>query len=314
MLLFDECTGLDIVASPLNYSGGKYRLLPQILPLFPENISNFVDLFCGGCNVGINAIADHVVFNDSNDVLIGLLTTLQSLPLDDIIFRVEKLIDQYDLSRSSVNGYEYYCCNGSDGLAEYNRISFLKMRDDFNKLTIKNMNYYIRLYVLIIYSFNNQIRFNQAGNFNLPIGKRDFNPQMKSKLSSFCNRLYHGSYRFENQDFRELDVQLLTENDFVYVDPPYLITCATYNEQGGWKENDERNLLFFLDTLHQRKIRFALSNVLRSKGKENGILQEWLTAHQNDYNVHFLNFHYANSNYQTKDKTPSAEEVLIVNY
>ena len=33
------------VKSPLNYTGGKYKLLPQIVPLFPEGIDTFVDLF-----------------------------------------------------------------------------------------------------------------------------------------------------------------------------------------------------------------------------------------------------------------------------
>jgi len=40
-----------IIKSPLNYIGGKYKILNQILPLFPENINCFVDLFAGGCNV-----------------------------------------------------------------------------------------------------------------------------------------------------------------------------------------------------------------------------------------------------------------------
>lgn len=31
-----------MIQSPLNYTGGKYKLLPQILPFFPENINCFV--------------------------------------------------------------------------------------------------------------------------------------------------------------------------------------------------------------------------------------------------------------------------------
>ena len=38
----------DLIKSPLNYTGGKFKLLPQILPLFPDNIDTFVDLFAGG--------------------------------------------------------------------------------------------------------------------------------------------------------------------------------------------------------------------------------------------------------------------------
>ena len=31
-----------IISSPMNYIGGKYKLLPQILPLFPKDINVFV--------------------------------------------------------------------------------------------------------------------------------------------------------------------------------------------------------------------------------------------------------------------------------
>ena len=53
------------IASPLNYTGGKYKLLPQIFPLFPDNVNTFVDIFCGGCNVGINVNAQHIICNDN---------------------------------------------------------------------------------------------------------------------------------------------------------------------------------------------------------------------------------------------------------
>ena len=97
-------------------------------------------------------------------------------------------------------------------------------------------------------------------------------------------------------------------------DPPYLITCATYNEQGGWGEGEERDLLEFLDRLDMQGISFALSNVLRSKGKENSILLKWLRENQGRYRVIDLDYSYSNSNYHTKDRLSGAEEVLIVNY
>ena len=34
-----------LIKSPLNYEGGKFKLLPQILPLFPREIGKFIDLF-----------------------------------------------------------------------------------------------------------------------------------------------------------------------------------------------------------------------------------------------------------------------------
>ena len=40
------------IKSPLNYTGGKYKLLPQIISSFPSECNTFVDLFTGGLNVG----------------------------------------------------------------------------------------------------------------------------------------------------------------------------------------------------------------------------------------------------------------------
>lgn len=68
-----------MIQSPLNYTGGKFRLLPQILPLFPQNTDTFVDLFCGGCNVGINAECRKVIYNDLDEHLIGLYNTFKTL-------------------------------------------------------------------------------------------------------------------------------------------------------------------------------------------------------------------------------------------
>ena len=60
------------IQSPLNYTGGKFRLLPQIQPLFPANIDVLVDLFCGGGNVGINTPAERIVLNDSDMNVLGI--------------------------------------------------------------------------------------------------------------------------------------------------------------------------------------------------------------------------------------------------
>lgn len=306
-----------MIQSPLNYTGGKFKLLPQILPYFPEDIDIFVDLFCGGCNVGINIEANTIIYNDLNQNLLYLYNALKNLDKKSTFEWIYQIIDKYQLSLVSKNGYDYYKCESSKGLGSYNKEKFLQLRSDFNQRKA-NANfdyyYYIMLYVLIVYSFNNQIRFNSVGEFNLPVGKRDFNRKMADKLSAFIDRIKEQNCIFTCKDFREFEISELDSNDFVYVDPPYLITCATYNEQGGWNEESECDLLAFLDTLSEKNIRFALSNVLRSKGKENHILIEWLNKNSDKYQSKSLNYSYSNSNYQTKDKTSTSEEVLILNY
>lgn len=303
-----------IIQSPLNYTGGKFKLLPQLLPLFPTDIDCFVDLFCGGCNVGINIKSNKVIYNDLNRNLLYLYNTFKNLDKAITFELIFKIIDEYKLSLVSQNGYDYYGCESSKGVGDYNREPFLKLRDDFNHNKNEDYYYYLMLYVIIVYAFNNQIRFNANGEYNLPVGKRDFNSKMQMKLSDFIDRIQSQDCKFTCQDFREFDIEILHSNDFVYVDPPYLITCASYNEQEGWTEKDEKDLLVFLEKINEKGIRFALSNVLRSKGKENNILIDWLQANKGKYIAHYLNYDYSNSNYHTKDRSSNSEEVLITNY
>ena len=304
----------ELIQSPLNYTGGKYKLLPQILPHFPKDIDYFVDLFCGGGNVGINVPCNRVLFNDNNSIIRYMFGTFKNMDKEETFRLIDSIIKEYGLSDSDKYGYEYYGCNSADGLSKYNTNGYLRLRDDFNKMQNKDYGYYITLYVLIVYSFNNQIRFNRRGEFNLPAGKRDFNRKMREKLSAFIDRLKSGDYTFESNDFREISDEDWNDKTFVYVDPPYLITCATYNEQDGWNEELEKELLNYLDKLNDRGIRFALSNVLQSKGKENKILLDWVNRNIGKYRVIYLDYTYSNSNYHTKDRTSKTDEVLIVNY
>lgn len=301
-----------LIPSALNYTGGKYKLLPQILPFFPPDIDCVVDLFCGGCNVGINVNCNKVLFNDSNGYLIGLLNTLKRLSKEEIFQWLYAAIKKYNLSLVCENGYKYYGCESSKGLSSYNREGYYRLREEFNQYTEKNDEYYLMLYLLLVYSFNNQIRFNRKGKFNLPVGKRDFNSNMQKKLVHFLDRIKSGDYKFTKQDFREIEREDFTDKSFFYVDPPYLITCASYNEQEGWTEKDERDLLEYLEQLDEEGIRFALSNVLESKGKKNDILADWINRNERFHMIE-LNYDYSNSNYHTQ-REGITKEVLIVNY
>lgn len=47
------------------------------------------------------------------------------------------------------------------------------------------------------------------------------------------------------KDFREISLDDFSHETFIYCDPPYLITNATYNENGMWTEIEEKTLLEF---------------------------------------------------------------------
>ena len=60
---------MGYIKSPLNYTGGKYKILGPIFDIFPQDIGTFVDLFAGGFNVGINVEAEKIICNDQINYL-----------------------------------------------------------------------------------------------------------------------------------------------------------------------------------------------------------------------------------------------------
>ena len=294
------------IASPLNYVGGKYRLLTQLFPLFPKDINIALDLFCGGANVGINMSAREIILNDSLSELTKLYQNLQQKNPQIIFNTIYNIIDEFKLSNTAKYGYGFYQCDSAKGLSSYNKEPFLALRNRYNKT--KNPFY---LFVLIVFAFNNQIRFNAKREFNLPCGKRDFNHNMQDKLRRFIAKLQDENIKIFNKDFRDFPLEMLDSKSFVYIDPPYFLATAPYNENKAWSLQDELDLLEFLRILDSKNIRFALSNVIFHKDREHRILKEWLEKHQK-FKVHYLDFHYKNCNYQTKKAESS--EVLVTNY
>ena len=259
-----------MIKSPLNYIGGKRKLLPQILPLFPKDIDTFVDLFAGGCNVGVNVDANKVIFNDNLTYLIDMYQSFKNHTVEQVLDHIEGRVIELDLSLTNQEGY-------------------LKLREEYNDEDRDSLD----LFVLTAFSFNHQIRFNNSHKFNNPFGKNrsSFNSNMKKNLLSFLEVIKQDNYQFQSLSYDEFDFTNLSGNDLVYCDPPYLITTGTYNDgkRGfkGWGEHEEDKLLSLLDNLNEKGIRFALSNVLEHKGKENLLLKKWLE--DNSYYCHELN-------------------------
>lgn len=301
----------DLVKSPLNYTGGKYRILDQIISIFPNDINLFVNLFSGGTNVGVNINAKKIICVDKQKEIIRLMELFQKYEVGYIIDKLEKIITKYELSNSLLYGYQKYNCSSDKGLGSYNKNKYLSLRDDYNKMKSNSVEKDFLFLTLIIYGFNNQIRFNSNNDFNMPVGKRDFNNSLRKNLKEFITKLKSKNIEFVNSDFREFLIET-NENTLVYCDPPYFLGNASYNENGGWTKEDEIDLLNYLAALDASGVKFALSNVTKHKGYTHEILEAWVKEH--NYKVHFINCNYNNSNYHKKDNTSETKEVLITNY
>lgn len=106
----------EYAKSPLNYVGGKYKLLDQLTKRFPTEVNTFVDFFCGGGNVGVNVKAKKIIAVDKEECLIDVLNLFKKYTYTQITEKLDSIIKEYNLSNTYLYGYKYYNCDSSTGL------------------------------------------------------------------------------------------------------------------------------------------------------------------------------------------------------
>ena len=273
------------------YLGNKHRLLPDIKRLFPKDFDVFVDLFGGSGVVGINSDARQIIINDSNLFLIGIYKGIQETTPDTAWRLIETIINQYSLNQENENGY--YIC-----------------RDEYNKIPYKERceNYWYWGLVLVWCSFNRStVQFNLQNEYNAPFGFNKVNFELaKQKFFAFAKKVSGGKIAFSCADYKNVDIPTGT---FVYIDPPYLITTATYNK--AWDEQSESELYTYLEELDNKGVKWAMSNVFENNGEKHTMLSDLINRKR--YKVHYLESEYIHANFRRKNKGRTVE-VLITNY
>ncbi|MDP3698382.1 MAG: DNA adenine methylase [Nanoarchaeota archaeon] len=245
--------------SPLNYIGSKAKMILEIKKHLPNEIDIFIDGFGGGFNVGINMDSKNIVYNDLNFLVKSLVESFKIHDTYQYILYIKNIIRKFGLEPSNSDAY-------------------IRVRDYYNSLPLSKRDPRL-LYTVILYGYNQQIRFNGGYKFNNPVGMRWFNNKVLEKMISFSRIIKEKNVIFKSKDHTELE-DYDNQNIFVYMDPPYRLTNGSYNDgkRGfkGWNVEDEENLFDFADKLDSQGKRFMISYVPKHKGKINNQLKDWV--------------------------------------
>lgn len=316
----------DFLKCPFNYAGNKYKLLPHLKETFDifGEINVFYDIFAGGMTVSANVATKKTIATDIIPEIIELNNYLLKSKKDELTNKILSTIDQFGLSKSFINGIEYYIKNNkkiaktgkiNSGLDEYNKEGYLKLRKEYNKT--KNP---LLLYILLVFSFNYQMRFNSKKEFNMPVGRGDWNLSMQDKLFSYIEEIQKKDIEFKISSFEAISenfIKKVNKNDLFYFDPPYLISNAVYNESDGWNVELEKKLLNILELLLKHDKKFVLSNVLTHKGNTNEYLLEFINKNKEKINVEKIDEHkYKSFGSMRKinSKENNTQEIIISNF
>lgn len=292
--------------SPIHYMGNKYDLLPYLIEQFPkkEEIKTFYDIFGGSGTISLNVPYDNIIYNELNYNMVELFNMVKNTQPKEIINHIHKRIKEFDLNPigTDIRGKDI-----DQKIVKYYKDKYLKFRKFYNECENKDVK---DLYTLSFYSFCNLIRFNSNNEFNMPYGNRcyllDKDTNRLIQAHEILNRKHIYIYNLNAFDI----LKSIKENkgQFIYLDPPYQNSTAIYNEKGWGYEDDER-LFNELDRLTKLGIKWAYSNVLSIKGKNNSHIEQW--AIENNYNI----IDFEQKQYSSIGKgNAQAREVLIINY
>ncbi len=168
---------MNYIETPFNYTGSKFKLLEQLLPVFDYSKPYFIDVFTGGGSIYTNIVDkyDKIIVNDIIEDLIGIHKGL--IESNDIV----------ELTKS--------LCPGKKNPQGYSIL-----RDSYNQENSPE-----KLWALMLSCTNNMMRFNQKFKFNQTYGDRGFSDSTQKKVNNFTehirkfkDKLVYLSTQFEN--------------------------------------------------------------------------------------------------------------------
>lgn len=306
------------VFSLLNYVGHKSKLLDKILPEIPTDISGtFWDIFCGSSVVGLSVPNKNTKFVDNNQHIIQLYNNLTDSKFHSTL---EVMLNEYNLTNSSKVPRSEYLKSPDIGTCMWhgkeiknlhldmlNKKGYDKLLIDFNNgvFDTDNVRKSCAYLIATLYGRNSNVSVKSDGKLQGAVGPLDFSIKANKKLKEHIEVISSKNCLWISDTYLNIKPE---ENDFVYLDPPYLASSFKY---GGWTEKDENNLLDWISNL---KCRWMLSNVIVSGDETNKILVDW----SKQYKVLELNKTYRK--WAAKGKSSAQKnikenlEVIIKNY
>ena len=304
----------------LKWAGGKTQILDKILDKFPKEIKNYHEPFIGGGSVllgllckifnGEIKIKGKIFVYDLNPFLINLYNHIKNNK-DDLLLKIQFYMSRYiecdnnfEKDQDKINRNPSNEEEATTSKESY----FYWLRKIFNEKAFQNKEETIEISALFIIlnklCFRGIYREGPNG-FNVPFGHYKTVPNVLSEEDLNIYHLLFQKVEFKRAHFNESIIKA-KKGDLVYLDPPY----APENEtsfvgytKDGFEEKDHKELFKLINNLHQKKIKFILSNA----------------------DVELVNSNFSNPEYTTEriecrracnSKNPGAKtsEVIIHNY
>lgn len=241
----------------VKWAGGKGSLIPQLNNFYPYELKNgiierYIEPFVGGGAVLIDILQKYDVQEAyAFDINIDLINSYNVIKnnVNELITILKEMETEYlQLEQEERRNY------------------FYNKRDEYNGYILEENEQSIHRAAQFIYlnrtCFNGLYRVNKSGKFNVPMGSHK-NPTICDeenlrKLSELIQNV-----QFQYGDYKK-STEYVTENTFVYFDPPYrplnVTSGFTSYTKEDFNDDNQKELATFYRELNDRDAKLMLSN------------------------------------------------------
>lgn len=241
----------------VKWAGGKGSLIPQLNNFYPYELKNgiierYIEPFVGGGAVLIDILQKYDVQEAyAFDINIDLINSYNVIKnnVEDLITNLKQMETEYlQLEQEERKNY------------------FYNKREEYNNYTLEENEHNIQRAAQFIYlnrtCFNGLYRVNKAGKFNVPMGSHK-NPTIcdEENLRNLSKLIQN--VQFQYGDYKR-SMEYVTENTFVYFDPPYrplnVTSGFTSYTKEDFNDDNQRELAKFYRELNEQNVKLMLSN------------------------------------------------------
>lgn len=222
----------------IKYRGGKSKEIPHLIGHIPKYSGKYIEPFFGGGALFFHLEPERAIINDINSKLISFYLGVKT-DFETLKFELSEIEKTYKKNRKKFE--ELKSKTPDKRVDDANEPLYYQIRNMFNDLTDKKYSDALIYFFINKTAYSGMIRYNAKGEFNVPYGRY---ANLNTSLVTQSHSKILAKTEIYNLDYSEI-FKMATEDDFMFLDPPYDCIFSDYGNvehKDGFNERDHIEL------------------------------------------------------------------------
>lgn len=222
----------------LKYRGGKSREIPRFQQYIPKEFDTYIEPFLGGGAVYFHLEPQKAIINDINEKLIAFYLNVRN-NYKEMRKQLDAIQTIYESNQAEFRNLKNK--NPDIRVENKNESLYYLMRDMYNGKVDTQYLPGVLYYFINKTAYSGMIRYNSSGDYNVPFGRY---PNLNTKIITNEHSKLLQCAEIYQLDYSKI-FELASNNDFMFLDPPYDCIFNDYGNidmMNGFDEDQHRRL------------------------------------------------------------------------